>query len=62
MIENLITVILVEIIIVLGMYIITWIANMLFYEEPEPAVVYQGELTNEQAQMIKKAFEEKEDD
>ena len=56
MIENLITVILAEIVIILGMYIISGIANMMFYEDPEP-VIYSGELTDEQAQMIKEVFE-----
>jgi hypothetical protein len=62
MIETLITIILVELIIVLGMYIVTWIANLLFWEEPEPAVVYSGELSKEDAEVIKKIFEERKDD
>ena len=62
MIETLITVILVELVIVLGMYIVGWLSNVLFWEEPEPAVVYSSELSDEQAQMIKEIFEERKDD
>lgn len=62
MIDGLITIILVEIIIVLGIYIISWVTNMLFYEEPEPNLIYSGELSDEQAELIKKAFEDKKDD
>jgi hypothetical protein len=34
----------------------------LFWEEPEPAVVYSGELSKEDAEVIKKIFEERKDD
>lgn len=62
MIDRLITIILVEIVIILGLYIISWVTNMLFYEEPEPNLIYSGELSDEQAELIKKAFEDKKDD
>ena len=59
MIIEIITIILIEIIIILGIYIIMWISNLIFYEE-EPPVMYQAELTPEKMEELKKIFDEKE--
>lgn len=63
MIENLITIILVELIIVLAMWIVGWLSTFMFYEEPEPpATIYQAEISDEELDAIKKLFEEHKDD
>lgn len=63
MIENLITLILIEMIIVLGLWIIGWIATFLFADEPEiEPVVYSAELSEKDAELIKQIFEDRKDD
>lgn len=63
MIENLVTVILIELVIVLGLWIIGWIATFLYADEPEiEPVVYSAELSEKDAELIKQIFEEKKDD
>ena len=64
MIEKLITIILIELIIVLGMLIISWIFNYFFYEEQSYSQSYDFamELTDEQAEKFKKIFNDDNDD
>ena len=66
MIEKLIIIILIELIIVLGMLIISWIFNYFFYEEQsypqrEQSFDFAMELTEDQVEQFKKIFEEKDD-
>lgn len=66
MIEKLITIILIELVIILGMWIITWIFNYFFYEEePFPSREQSHEfsmvLSKEQAEEFKKLFEDNDD-
>lgn len=67
MIEKLIIIILIELIIVLGMLIISWIFNYFFYEEQsypqrEQSFDFAMELTDEQAEQFKKIFNDDNDD
>ena len=63
MIEKLIIIILIELIIVLGMLIISWIFNYFFYEEQSypQSFDFAMELTEDQVEQFKKIFEEKDD-
>lgn len=68
MIEKLITIILIELIIVLGMLIISWIFNYFFYEEPAQYIPPREQshdftivLSKEQAEEFKKLFEDNDD-
>lgn len=67
MIEKLIIIILIELIIVLGMLIISWIFNYFFYEEPsalpprEQSHDFTIVLSKEQAEEFKKLFEDNDD-
>lgn len=62
MIDKLIMVILIELIIVLGIWIIGWIATFLYADEPEPAVMYSAELSDKEAEIIRQIFEDRKDD
>lgn len=62
MIIELVTVILIEIVIVLEMYIISWVCSLIFYEEEEPPMMYSAELSPEKMEELKQLFEEKKDD
>ena len=56
MIYELTELVLIELAVVLGMYIVTWITNIMYYEPPEPQIVYSGELSPEQAEALQKVF------
>ena len=67
MIEKLITIILIELVIILGIWIITWIFNYFFYEEPsalpprEQSHDFSMVLSKEQAEEFMKLFEDNDD-
>lgn len=68
MIEKLTTIILIELVIIFGLWIISWIFNYFFYEEPAQYIPPREQshdftivLSKEQAEEFKKLFEDNDD-